>query len=1177
VVNMGNMFNHATAFNQSLGTWALNATVHLSSMLDNCGMDCANYSATLISWAANPSTPSGRSLGATGRTYETNAASAHSILTNAKGWTIFGDVFAPTSTADAGPDQTGANTCGLTQVTLAANTPTVGTGQWSIQSGTGGSLGNPSSPSSTFAGNAGATYTLRWTVSNAPCAASTDEMVVTFHQNPTPAAAGDDQTSNATCGLTQVTLAANTPSIGTGAWSIQSGTGGSFGNANSPTSTFYGTAGNTYTLRWTVMNSPCAASTDEMAVTFNQNPTPAAACDDQTSNATCGLTQVTLAANTPTVGTGQWSIQSGTGGSLGNPSSPTSTFSGNAGATYTLRWTVSNSPCAASTDEMTVTFNQTPTFSACPPGVTVNATSDCSATATYIATAAATTPAASVTYVFGGATSGSGSGTGSGQSFNLGTTTISLSATSSCGTSSCFLSVTVQAAEINVQGNGTDILDGDNTPSTADHTDFGQTNGPNVVRTFTVQNTGVAPLSVSGITLGGATPGQFSVGPLTPVSPVAANGSATFTVTYAPSAAAVHNATVNIASNDCDAATYNFAVRGELTCTAPTFTACPSNQPPVNASANTCSAAVSYSVAASGSPTPDLTYVLTGATTGSGSGSGSGATFGAGVTTVTVIATNPCGAPTCSFTVTVLDAQNPSIVCPQNISKTTDANQCSAVTIYTSPTFSDNCGGATLTRTEGFASGSAFPKGTTNVAWKATDVAGNSSVCNFTVTVTDSQAPTIACQTNIVKNTDAGLCTAVTTYANPTYSDNCAGAGLDHISGGLSGSTFPKGTTSVIWQTTDAAGLTKRCTFTVTVNDTQLPGITCPANQTIGTVAGQCHGTTTYTVGYSDNCSGGGAAIQSGVPSGGNFPKGINMVTWRATDAAGLTRTCSFRVTVNDTQLPTIACPSSQSLSTDANLCSAVATYTLPTAADNCAPLPTVSKISGLSSGSAFPRGVSAVVWKATDGAGLTKTCSFTVTVTDVQLPALTCPQNISVAGSGSPCTAAVTYTTPTATDNCGVQSVSLLSGLVSGSSFPAGTANIVWRAVDNSGLSTTCSFAVTVNCGASPSGMMNQHDTHHSSFIPDLSGQAIHHLSLNLAPNPATTEVQIFSEKELETSGELRVLDAQGRLMWRQLVEVGQQQWRLDLDDRWQGGLYFVTLQSGGKSVTKRLTVARL
>ena len=78
-------------------------------------------------------------------------------------------------------DQTGAATCGLTSVTLAANTPTDSRHrQLEIVSGTGGTITTPSSPTSTFTGTAGTTYTLRWTITNPPCATSTDDVVITF-------------------------------------------------------------------------------------------------------------------------------------------------------------------------------------------------------------------------------------------------------------------------------------------------------------------------------------------------------------------------------------------------------------------------------------------------------------------------------------------------------------------------------------------------------------------------------------------------------------------------------------------------------------------------------------------------------------------------------------------------------------------------------------------------------------------------------------------------------------------------------------------------------------------------------------------------------------------------------------------------------------------------------------
>ena len=63
------------------------------------------------------------------------------------------------TTSDAGTvNQTDANTCGLTQVTLAGNSSSVGTGAWSIVSGSGGTLDNSASNTSTFDGTAGTAW-----------------------------------------------------------------------------------------------------------------------------------------------------------------------------------------------------------------------------------------------------------------------------------------------------------------------------------------------------------------------------------------------------------------------------------------------------------------------------------------------------------------------------------------------------------------------------------------------------------------------------------------------------------------------------------------------------------------------------------------------------------------------------------------------------------------------------------------------------------------------------------------------------------------------------------------------------------------------------------------------------------------------------------------------------------
>jgi surface protein len=95
VSNMGAMFNGATAFNQNLGTWTLRANVVFNQMatqfLANSGMNCANYSSTLVGWANNPATPNGRTFGATGRQYGTDAVAARTKLDIDKTWTFIGD------------------------------------------------------------------------------------------------------------------------------------------------------------------------------------------------------------------------------------------------------------------------------------------------------------------------------------------------------------------------------------------------------------------------------------------------------------------------------------------------------------------------------------------------------------------------------------------------------------------------------------------------------------------------------------------------------------------------------------------------------------------------------------------------------------------------------------------------------------------------------------------------------------------------------------------------------------------------------------------------------------------------------------------------------------------------------------------------------------------------------
>jgi PKD-like domain/Secretion system C-terminal sorting domain/Immunoglobulin I-set domain len=274
--------------------------------------------------------------------------------------------------SNAGSNQT---ICEGTAATLAANSPSVGTGAWSIASGPDSDLAQFSSTTSntaTLTPTASGTYNLVWTISNAPCTASTSTVTITVNESPTASNAGSGQTI---CVGTTATMAANVPSVGTGAWSIVSSpntNNNQFNDATDAAAVFTPTVSGTYNLVWTISNTPCTASTSTVTIIVTAQPTASNAGSNQTI---CQGTAATMAANSPSVGTGAWSIASGPDSDLAQFSStaannasftPTATS-----GTYELVWTISNAPCTASTSTVTITVNEAPTASNAGSGQTI--------------------------------------------------------------------------------------------------------------------------------------------------------------------------------------------------------------------------------------------------------------------------------------------------------------------------------------------------------------------------------------------------------------------------------------------------------------------------------------------------------------------------------------------------------------------------------------------------------------------------------------------------------------------------------------------------------------------------------------------------------------------------------------------------------------------------------------
>ena len=642
----------------------------------------------------------------------------------------------------------------------------------------------------------------------------------------------------------------------------------------------------------------------------------------------------------------------------------------------------------------------------------------------------------------------------------------------------------------------------------------------------------------------------------------------------------------------------------------------------VNNDPGQCGAVVSFA-------TPTATDGCSAATLSTPLGQlGSGSLFPIGVTTLNFEAQDASGnSSTCSFTVTVIDSEAPVIMCPADINTPSAFGQTSVVVNYTMPSFTDNCSGAVMTQTAGIASGDPFPVGITTNSFTVTDGAGNSAVCSFDVIVTDPWAPQVNCPSNISVNTSAGQCSALVSFADPTVLSGSQGTititRLDNT-GLNSGDAFPVGTTNIQWEINRSAGPYSNssfCSMNITVVDNENPVLSCPANLTLSNDPGQCGAVVNYTVPtVTDNCAGATASLFNGPASGSTFPVGTTVVTYQAVDASGNTAQCTFTVTVEDNEAPAIACPADIVVSTTGGSCAASVNYSLPTVSDNCPGSISLQRTAGNNSGATFPVGVTTVTYEATDAAGNTSTCSFTVTVNSsltvdlgADITQCTAATIVPSAPSGatytwntgatSPTlnvtqsgTYTVTLTWPggcTATDDINVTITGLpavsFSGLlpfycldsaaatlvgvpaggtfsgpgVSGNTFDpgpsgSGTFTVFYNYTDANGCSASAQQQVTVlSC-------------------TDIGIEENREVDVTLYPNPTGSTATIEWEMSVPSDVEIRVVNTLGQEVYN-AQQSSNEPASHQLDVRqWAAGTYHVLLQHSNGVSQKRLIIQR-
>ena len=287
-------------------------------------------------------------------TTNTTSVTSLSIGQNNFVWTISNGVCASSSDTitvqvDANPSAAivGANQviCANT-TTISANNPVIGTGLWSVITGASSVISSTTNSTSVTNLSVGQNNFV-WTISNGVCASSSDTITVYTFAQPTTANAGADQ---ALCALTSSSLTASSLIVGNGVWTVIAGTGTVTTNTSANTSISNLNIGQNIFV-WTVSNGVCPSSSDTIIVHVDALPTIANAGYDTTIYNSLML----LNANAAVVGTGVWSVISGSG-NFANSLNPSTEITGLENGQTIVQWTISNGVCPASVDELTITI-----------------------------------------------------------------------------------------------------------------------------------------------------------------------------------------------------------------------------------------------------------------------------------------------------------------------------------------------------------------------------------------------------------------------------------------------------------------------------------------------------------------------------------------------------------------------------------------------------------------------------------------------------------------------------------------------------------------------------------------------------------------------------------------------------------------------------------------------------
>ncbi len=413
--------------------------------------------------------------------------------------------------------------------------------------------------------------------------------------------------------------------------------------------------------------------------------------------------------------------------------------------------------------------------------------------------------------------------------------------------------------------------------------------------------------------------------------------------------------------------------------------------------------------------------------------------------TITFIADDGEATDQCDWVLTINpDNTDPVVTCPANIVVSNDLAMCGAVVNFEIDA-TDNCGVPSVVANP--PSGTFFEPGVTTVNVLATDASGNTAACSFTVTVNDTEDPTITCPSDVVISCSSTLDPVLTGYAYAT--DNCA-AGLEVTYSDVEtpGSCPQEKIITRNWSAVDAAGNIAACAQTITVVDEIAPVITCPDDITVPFGSSTEPSATGFAT-ATDDCDPAPAVTYADVANTTVITR-----TWTAADACGNSVQCVQTITIQGSGAPIIDCP--DDITVSCNSATDPSVTGTATAVDDNDPEPAISYSDEETPGSCPFEKTIARTWRAEDDDANFSTCVQTIIVIDEAAPVLTCPDDINIdcAASTDPSQTGVA----TAVDNCDSAPVVAYTDAVDGVVITR-----TWTATDACGNVGQCIQTITL------------------------------------------------------------------------------------------------------------------